>query len=67
SDSMLVRMLAPNQVCQMLQVSRSFLQKIIHENRIKSYKLGRMRRFLLEDILEYLSNDAEFAPFDNKQ
>jgi len=66
SDSLLLRMLAPNQVCQMLQVSRSFLQKIIHENKIKSYKLGRMRRFLLEDILEYLSNDAEFAPFKNE-
>jgi excisionase family DNA binding protein len=66
SDSLLLRMLAPNQVCQMLQVSRSFLQKIIHENKIKSYKLGRMRRFLLEDILEYLSNDSEFAPFKNE-
>jgi excisionase family DNA binding protein len=66
NDSLLLRMLAPNQVCQMLQVSRSFLQKLVHENRIKSYKLGRMRRFLLEDILEYLSNDAEFAPFNGK-
>jgi excisionase family DNA binding protein len=61
NDSLMIRMLAPNQVCQMLQVSRSFLQKLIHENKLKSYKLGRMRRFLLEDILEYLSNDAEFA------
>lgn len=66
SDSLLLRMLAPNQVCQMLQVSRSFLQKLVHENRIKSYKLGRMRRFLLEDILEYLSNDADFAQFKNE-
>jgi excisionase family DNA binding protein len=66
SDSLLLRMLAPNQVCQMLQVSRSFLQKLVHESRIKSYKLGRMRRFLLEDILEYLSNDAEFAQFKNE-
>lgn len=66
NDSLLLRMLAPNQVCQMLQVSRSFLQKLVHENRIKSYKLGRMRRFLLEDILEYLSNDAtESAPFSD--
>jgi len=65
NDSLLIRMLAPNQVCQMLQVSRSFLQKLIHDNKIKSYKLGRMRRFLLEDILEYLSNDAEFAQFNN--
>jgi excisionase family DNA binding protein len=67
NDSLLLRMLAPNQVCQMLQVSRSFLQKLIHENKIKSYKLGRMRRFLLEDILEYLSNDFEFDQLENKQ
>lgn len=68
NDSLLLRMLAPNQVCQMLQVSRSFLQKLVHENRIKSYKLGRMRRFLLEDILEYLSNDAtESAPFSDSK
>ena len=64
NDSLTIRMLAPNQVCQMLQVSRSFLQKIIHDNKVKSYKLGRMRRFLLEDILEYLSNDTEFNQFN---
>lgn len=67
NDSMLIRMLAPNQVCQMLQVSRSFLQKLIHENKLKSYKLGRMRRFLLEDILEYLSNDTEFAQLSDEK
>jgi excisionase family DNA binding protein len=66
-DSLLIRMLAPNQVCQMLQVSRSFLQKIVNENKLKSYKLGKMRRFLLEDILEYLSSDAEFAQFNNEK
>jgi excisionase family DNA binding protein len=67
NDSLLLRMLAPNQVCQMLQVSRSFLQKLIHEKKINSYKLGRMRRFLLEDILEYLSNDAEFTQLNNER
>lgn len=67
SDSLLIRMLAPNQVCQMLQVSRSFLQKLINDNKLKSYKLGRMRRFLLEDILEYLSNDADFVQFSNEK
>src|SRR5208337_3267352 len=66
NDSLLLRMLAPNQVCQMLQVSRSFLQKLVHEKKINSYKLGRMRRFLLEDILEYLSNDAQFAQLNNE-
>jgi excisionase family DNA binding protein len=67
NDSLLLRMLSPNQVCQMLQISRSFLQKIIHEKKLNSYKLGRMRRFLLEDILEYLSSDAEVAQLNNKQ
>ena len=67
SDSLLLRMLAPNQVCQMLQVSRSFLQKLVHDKKINSYKLGRMRRFLLEDILEYLSSDADFGQFKNEQ
>jgi len=60
-------MLAPNQVCQMLQVSRSFLQKIINEKKIKSYKLGRIRRFLLEDILDYLSSDTELPQYNNEQ
>jgi len=67
NDSMLLRMLSPNQVCQMLQISRSFLQKIINEKKLNSYKLGRMRRFLLEDILEYLSSDVEFTQFNNEQ
>lgn len=67
NDSLLLRMLAPNQVCQMLQVSRSFLQKIINEKKIKSYKLGRIRRFLLEDILDYLSSDTELPQYNNEQ
>jgi len=67
NDSLLLRMLSPNQVCQMLQISRSFLQKIINEKKLNSYKLGRMRRFLLEDILEYLSNDTEVTQFNNEQ
>ena len=67
NDSLLLRMLSPNQVCQMLQISRSFLQKIINEKKLKSYKLGRMRRFLLEDILEYLSNDTEVPQLNNEQ
>lgn len=67
NDSMVLRMLSPNQVCQMLQISRSFLQKIINDKKLNSYKLGRMRRFLLEDILEYLSSDAEITQLNNEQ
>lgn len=49
-------MLDSKKVCQMLQVSRSFLAKLIKDERIRSYKFGRLRRFLLEDIIEYLSH-----------
>ena len=48
-------MLSSKKVCQMLQISRSFLSKLTKEERIKSYKLGKLRRFLLDDILDYLS------------
>jgi excisionase family DNA binding protein len=67
NDSLLLRMLSSNQVCQMLQISRSFLQKLVHDKKINSHKLGRLRRFLLEDILEYLSNDADLEQFKNEQ
>ena len=58
-ESPAVRMLRSDQVCQMLQISRSFLQKLVHEKTLKSYKLGRLRRFALEDILDYLINNEE--------
>ncbi len=63
NDSMSLRMLRCDHVCQMLQISRSFLQKLIHESKIKSYKIGKLRRFLLEDILEFLLNKEKFAHF----
>lgn len=48
-------MLDTKKVCQMLQISRSFLAKLTKTGQVKSYKIGRLRRFLLEDILECLS------------
>lgn len=48
-------MLDGKKVCHMLQISRSFLSRLVKNDQIKSYKIGRLRRFLLEDILEYLS------------
>jgi excisionase family DNA binding protein len=63
NNSMSLRMLRCDQVCQMLQISRSFLQKLIHENTVRSYKIGRLRRFLFEDILEFLLNKEKFAQF----
>jgi excisionase family DNA binding protein len=55
-----LKMLKPEQVCQMLQISRTFLVKMVRQRRIRSYKFGRLRRFLLADIIDYLtvSQDA---------
>jgi excisionase family DNA binding protein len=55
-------MLNPLQVCQMMQISRSLLNRMILENRIKSYKIGRLRRFFLNDIIENLSESRLEKP-----
>jgi excisionase family DNA binding protein len=55
-----VKMLKPEHVCQMLQISKSFLSKLVTANKIRSYKLGRLRRFSMSDILEYLTGNQEF-------
>lgn len=54
-----VRMLSPKDVCLMLKVSRRFLTKLVSSGKIESYKLGRLRRFLLDDILTYLGKNKE--------
>jgi excisionase family DNA binding protein len=52
-----VKMFKPHQVCGMMQISRNLLNRMIKENRIKSHKIGRLRRFNLKDILEALKQD----------
>lgn len=54
-----LRMIRCDQVCQMIGISRSFLNKLIHDKTIKSYKLGRLRRFLMEDIINYIISSEE--------
>lgn len=54
-----VRMLSPTDVCIMLKISRRFLSKLVSTGKIDSYKLGRLRRFLLDDILTYLGEHRE--------
>jgi excisionase family DNA binding protein len=49
------RMLNAQDVAVMLQVSKSMLYRLVKEKEIKSYKVGKLRRFLLEDVVEYLS------------
>jgi excisionase family DNA binding protein len=54
-----IRMLKAAHVCQMLQISKTLLIKLVKAQKIKSYKIGRLRRFLLEDIISYLSKSEE--------
>ena len=54
------KMLSSKEVCGMLEVSRSFLRRLVRTGYIDSYKIGRLRRFLLEDVLHYLSSSRDF-------
>ncbi|MBN2515355.1 MAG: helix-turn-helix domain-containing protein [Deltaproteobacteria bacterium] len=56
-----LRLLKPTHVCQMLQVSKSYLRKLVKTRRMRSYKMGRLRRFLLDDVIEYLAQTEEFG------
>jgi len=53
------RMLNPNDVSTMLQISKSMLYRLVKEKEIKSYKIGKLRRFLLEDVVDYLSGSLQ--------
>lgn len=56
-----LKLLKPMHVCQMLQVSKSYLRKLVKTRSIRSYKMGRLRRFSLDDVLEYLMQNGEFG------
>ena len=53
------RMLNSLDVCNMLQISKWSLRKLVRMNKMDSYRVGRLRRFLLEDVLHYLSHSRE--------
>ncbi|MCF6149515.1 MAG: helix-turn-helix domain-containing protein [Candidatus Kuenenia sp.] len=61
-----LKMLKPRQVCQMLQISKSFLKKLILKQKIKSYKLGKLRRVSMDDVLDYLAKNVESEAEKNK-
>jgi excisionase family DNA binding protein len=58
-----VKLLSPDDVCEMLKISRSFLSKLVRTKEIKSHKLGRLRRFMVDEILEYLSTNSDLSGF----
>lgn len=54
-----MKLLKTKEACRMLQVSTSFLMKLVREKKLKSYKLGSLRRFSFQDILNYLTENIE--------
>ena len=56
-----MRLLKMEEVIQMLRISRSYLNKLVRQGKLKSYKLGRLRRLRLDDILSYLEGSRELT------
>ena len=54
-----LRMLKPHEAMQMLGISRSFLNSLAKRGELKSYKIGRLRRYMLDDILSYLEKSCD--------
>lgn len=55
------RMLTSADVCSMLQISKTFLSRLVKAGRFKSHKIGRLRRFSLEDILAHLGESKKIS------
>jgi excisionase family DNA binding protein len=56
-----VRLLKMEEVVHMLRISKGYLTKIIRQGELKSYKLGRLRRIMFDDVLSYLEGSQEFT------
>jgi len=58
------RMLKMNEICEILQVSKNTLGKLLKDGAVRSYKIGRLRRFAAEDIMEYLAGSFGLDTLD---
>ncbi len=57
-DALPPRLLDPGELSEMLGVSRRTVLKLTRSGVLKSYKIGRLRRFSVEDAIEYLSRSV---------
>jgi excisionase family DNA binding protein len=48
------RMLTSADVCIMLKISKYLLRRLVREKEIGCYRIGKLKRFLLDDILTYI-------------
>jgi excisionase family DNA binding protein len=53
------RMLKTDNVCEILQVSKQTVMRLAKAGTIRSHRIGRLRRFCPEDVMEYLSSHFE--------
>jgi excisionase family DNA binding protein len=56
-----VRLLKMGEVIELLRISKGYLRKIVRQGELKSYKIGRLRRIMFDDILSYLEDSQEVA------
>ncbi len=53
-----LRMLRPREVAHMLGISKSLLNRLVGRGELPSYKIGRARRYMLDDIFSYLEKSC---------
>ena len=58
-DSENFKLIRPKDVCQMLQISNHFLIKLFKDKKIRSFKIGRLRRFALKDVLDFIAKSED--------
>jgi excisionase family DNA binding protein len=56
-----IRMLKSSQICDMLQISRSTLARLVRTGCLRSHRIGRLRRFSVEDVIEFLGKEVTVA------
>lgn len=53
-----IRMLKSSQICDMLQISKSTLARLVRTGCLRSHRIGRLRRFDAEDVIRYLGTEV---------
>jgi len=56
NDGLPQKLLKSSEICEMLQISRKMLGRLLRDGEVKGYRIGRLRRFVAEDIMEYLAH-----------
>jgi excisionase family DNA binding protein len=59
------RFLKADEVLLMLRISRNLLDALVRKGKLKAYRIGRLRRFLLDDILSCMEDNRN--PVDSRE